>query len=59
MKWVKILWLLGEKKKKLREKGGWKVPLSSLAPSENTWKSQQLFPRSYVHSYISKLLEFN
>lgn len=35
------------------------MPLSSLAPSQSTWKSQQLFHRSCVHPCISKLLECN
>ena len=46
-------------KKKSWERKGKKVPLSSLAPSQNTWKSQQLFHRSCVHPCISKLLECN
>lgn len=47
-----------QRKKKLREKGK-KVPLSSLAPPQSTWKSQQLFHRSCVYPCISKLLECN
>lgn len=46
-------------RKKSWDRKGKKVPLSSLAPSQSTWKSQQLFHRSCVHPCISKLLECN